>query len=145
MRGFYDGSLWESRKAEGDEAIKTLIREGVQYTSAVCVLVGTETWTRRWVKYEIARSVMDERGLLVVHINKSKSSPAAKAGRLRTQSSSLPWRMQVNKWTAPSLRKRICKHQWPDGAGSLAMALAMVCRLHPTGSTTATSQAAECQ
>jgi MTH538 TIR-like domain (DUF1863) len=69
MRGFYDGSLWESRKAEGDEAIKTLIREGVQYTSAVCVLVGTETWTRRWVKYEIARSVIDERGLLAVHIN----------------------------------------------------------------------------
>jgi hypothetical protein len=34
MRGFYDGSLWESRKAEGDEAIKTLIREGVQYNAS---------------------------------------------------------------------------------------------------------------
>lgn len=69
MRSFYDSSLWESKKAEGHETIKRLIREGVQYTSAVCVLVGTETWSRRWVKYEIARSVIDERGLLAVHLN----------------------------------------------------------------------------
>jgi hypothetical protein len=69
LRSFYDSSLWESRKLEGDEALKKLIREGVGYTSAVCVLVGTDTWSRRWVKYEIARSVIDGRGLLAVHIN----------------------------------------------------------------------------
>jgi hypothetical protein len=68
-RSFYDSSLWESKKLEGDEAVKRLIREGVGYTSAVCVLVGTETWSRRWVKYEIARSVIDGRGLLTVHVN----------------------------------------------------------------------------
>ena len=39
------------------------------YTSAVCVLVGSETWLRRWVRYEIARAVIDELGLLAVHIN----------------------------------------------------------------------------
>ncbi|HTT99192.1 MAG TPA: TIR domain-containing protein [Rhizomicrobium sp.] len=69
LRSFYDSSLWESRKSEGDDAVKRLIREGVQNTSAVCVLVGTETWSRRWVKYEIARAVIDGRGLLSVHIN----------------------------------------------------------------------------
>src|SRR6266436_7197216 len=69
MRSFQDSSLWESRKLEGDEAVKRLIREGVEYTSAVCVLVGSETWQRQWVKYEIARSVIDGRGLLAVHIN----------------------------------------------------------------------------
>lgn len=68
-RAFYDSSLWETRKLEGDDAVKRLIREGVQYTSAVCVLVGAETWSRRWVKYEIARAVIDGRGLLAVHIN----------------------------------------------------------------------------
>jgi MTH538 TIR-like domain (DUF1863) len=68
-RSFYDSSLWESRKLEGDDAVKKLIREGVEYTSAVCVLVGTDTWSRRWVKYEIARSVVDGRGLLAVHLN----------------------------------------------------------------------------
>jgi hypothetical protein len=69
IEGYYDGSLWESRKRQGDESLKELIRTGVKNTSAVCVLVGTETWQRRWVKYEIARSVIDGKGLLAVHIN----------------------------------------------------------------------------
>ena len=69
MRSFYDSSLWESRKLEGDDAVKRLIREGVEYTSAVCVLIGTDTWLRRWVKYEIARAIIDGRGLLGVHLN----------------------------------------------------------------------------
>src|ERR1700738_5050784 len=68
LRSFYDSSLWESKKLEGDDAVKRLIREGVCYTSAVCVLIGTETWQRRWVKYEIARTIIDERGLLGVHL-----------------------------------------------------------------------------
>jgi hypothetical protein len=69
MRSFYDSSLWESRKLEGDDAVKRLIREGVEYTSAVCVLIGTETWVRRWVRYEIARAIVDGRGLLGVNLN----------------------------------------------------------------------------
>jgi hypothetical protein len=69
MRSFQDSSLWESRKLEGDDAVKRLIREGVEYTSAVCVLIGSETWLRRWVKYEIARAIIDGRGLLAVHLN----------------------------------------------------------------------------
>lgn len=69
MRSFYDSSLWESRKAEGPETVKQLIREGVQNTSAICVLIGTSTSSSRWVQYEIARAVIDGRGLLAVHIN----------------------------------------------------------------------------
>jgi hypothetical protein len=72
MRSFQDSSLWESKKLQGDDAVKDMIRGGVQYTSAVCVLVGTITWSRRWVRYEIARSVIDKRGLLAVHINRLK-------------------------------------------------------------------------
>ncbi|MGN7805779.1 TIR domain-containing protein [Ensifer sp. 22521] len=72
IEGYYDASLWESRKLEGDEGLKRLIRDGVKSTSAVCVLVGSETWHRRWVRYEIARSVIDGRGLLAVHINSIK-------------------------------------------------------------------------
>jgi hypothetical protein len=68
-RAFIDSSLWESRRISNESAIKNLIRGGVARTSAVCVLIGTGTWDRRWVKYEIARSVIDCRGLLAVHIN----------------------------------------------------------------------------
>jgi hypothetical protein len=68
-RSFYDSSLWESRQLLNDDALKNLIRGGVLYTSAVCVLTGTETWDRRWVRYEIARAIVDGRGLLTVHLN----------------------------------------------------------------------------
>jgi hypothetical protein len=69
IEGFYDRSLWESKKLSGPDALKQLIRDGVHNTSVVCVLAGTETYARRWVRYEIARSVIDEKGLLTVHIN----------------------------------------------------------------------------
>lgn len=70
IEGFYDFSLWEKRKLDGEKSLKQLIRKGVQNTSAICVLIGTETWKRPWVRYEIARSVVDGRGLLSVHINR---------------------------------------------------------------------------
>src|ERR1700719_1196737 len=70
--GFYDFSLWESKKLTGDDAVKNLIRDGVQGTSAVCVLIGALTCVRRWVRYEIARAIIDERGLLAVHLNSIK-------------------------------------------------------------------------
>lgn len=41
----------------------------MEYTSAVCALIGTDTWVRRWVRYEIARAIVDGRGLLGVHLN----------------------------------------------------------------------------
>lgn len=69
MRSFQDSSLWEAKKITNDNAIKALIRGGVSSTSAVCVLVGSETWWRRWVRYEIARAIVDGRGLLAVHLN----------------------------------------------------------------------------
>lgn len=69
LPSFTDSSLWERRQLESDDAIKRLIREGVEYTSAVCVLAGAETWLRRWCRYEIARAIVDGRGLLTVHLN----------------------------------------------------------------------------
>jgi hypothetical protein len=68
-RSFYDSSLWEARKLVDPDAIKRLIRFGVLGTSAVCILAGSMTWGRRWVRYEIARAIIDGRGLLTVHLN----------------------------------------------------------------------------
>lgn len=56
--GFFDGSIWEKSQRTGPESLKTLIREGIKNTSVTAVLVGQETWSRRWVRYEIARSVV---------------------------------------------------------------------------------------
>ena len=67
--GFFDGSLWESKKLSGDESLKSLIRDGLQNTSVTVVLVGEHTWARRWVRYEIARSVIKGNGLLAVKMD----------------------------------------------------------------------------
>ena len=69
MRSFYDRSMWGKSKAREPETLKALMRNAVVQTSAVCVLIGTNTWKGRWVKYEIARAIIDKRGLLAVHIN----------------------------------------------------------------------------
>jgi MTH538 TIR-like domain (DUF1863) len=68
-RGFYDRSIWEQRQINDPEGLKRLMREAVEHSSVVCVLTGTDTWESRWVKYEIARAVIDKKGLLNVHIN----------------------------------------------------------------------------
>lgn len=67
--GFFDGSVFEARKREGEQALKNFLRTGLENTSVTCVLAGTETWKRRWVRYEIARSVLKGNGLLTVHID----------------------------------------------------------------------------
>jgi hypothetical protein len=66
---FYDSSLWERKKLTDPNAIKKLIRDGIDNTSVVCSLAGTHTWERRWCRYEIAIGVAEGKGLLSVDIN----------------------------------------------------------------------------
>ncbi|MCK7157749.1 TIR domain-containing protein [Enterobacter kobei] len=68
-RGFFDSSVFEASKKENDDTLKKFLREGLENTSVTCVLTGTETWKRRWVRYEIARSIIKGNGLLNVYIH----------------------------------------------------------------------------
>jgi hypothetical protein len=67
--GFFDGSVFEASKKESDEALKAFLRDGLKNTSVTCVLAGQHTATRRWVRYEIVRSVLKGNGLLTVDIH----------------------------------------------------------------------------
>lgn len=67
--GFFDGSVFEASKKEGDDALKAFLREGLKNTSVTCVLAGQYTAARRWVRYEIVRSVLKGNGLLTVDIH----------------------------------------------------------------------------
>lgn len=68
-KGFFDSSVFEASKKESDDTLKTFLRKGLESTSVTCVLAGTDTWSRRWVRYEIARSVVKGNGLLTVYIH----------------------------------------------------------------------------
>src|SRR5689334_12207424 len=67
--GFFDASLWEEAEAEGDLAIKRLINAGLQGTTVTCVLIGSRTFARPWVRYELLKSFKRGNDLLAVHIN----------------------------------------------------------------------------
>jgi hypothetical protein len=66
---YFDASLWEEMKKKGDVAIKRMINEGVDRTSVTAVLIGSETYGRRWVRYEIMKSIARGNLLLGIHIN----------------------------------------------------------------------------
>lgn len=55
--GFFDASLWENARKTGDTGIKRMINDGVTGTSRTAVLIGSQTYRRRWVRYEIVKSL----------------------------------------------------------------------------------------
>lgn len=69
---FHDRAKWESIKRQGDDNVRRWIEQQLLGTSVTVVLVGAGTASRRWVRYEIKRSVEMEKGLLGVDISKIK-------------------------------------------------------------------------
>jgi len=67
--GFFDASIWEEAKIDGPTAIKRLINANIKNTTVTCALIGSDTWSRRWVRYEILKSYDRGNYLLGVHIN----------------------------------------------------------------------------
>lgn len=75
--GFFDGSVFEASKRESDESLKRFLRTGLKNTSVTCVLAGTQTAKRRWVRYEIAQSVLKGNGLVTVDIHRIANQDGA--------------------------------------------------------------------
>lgn len=69
---FIDASLWEEAQTRGDYAIQRLIDEGLARATVTAVLLGAQTASRKWVKYEIAESIRLGKGLFGVHIYRVK-------------------------------------------------------------------------
>jgi hypothetical protein len=67
--GFYDASIWETAKKYGKTALKTLINSGLNNTSNTCVLIGSATYARPWVRYELLKSFKRGNHIFGVHIN----------------------------------------------------------------------------
>ena len=73
-RGVFDASIHEKSKREHDESLKQLIRDNMKNTSVTCILAGSKTYSRPWVRYEIAQSVIHGNALLVVYIHELANS-----------------------------------------------------------------------
>ena len=69
VAGFFDASIWEKAKKEGFIALKRMINTALINTSNTCVLIGTETYKRPWVRYEIFKSYVKGNHIIGIHIN----------------------------------------------------------------------------
>lgn len=81
--GFFDSSIWEEAKKTGEVSLKRLINKGITGTSTTCVLIGSDTYLRPWVRYEILKSVKKGNHIFGVHINsiKGKNSLTKSQGK----------------------------------------------------------------
>lgn len=79
-RGFFDSSVFESKKRTSEAALKEFLRGGLTNCGVTCVLAGNQTAYRRWVRYELVRSFMAGKGILCAKIH----SQGDKQGRADT-------------------------------------------------------------
>ena len=63
---------WETIKKGDDAAIKKWINEQLTGKSCTIVLIGSQTASRKWIKYEIKKSWDDKKSLLGIHIHNLK-------------------------------------------------------------------------
>lgn len=103
---FKDGVEWEKVKASGDVAVQNWIEKQLKDTEVTVVLIGLQTASRRWVKYEIKRSIELQKGIIGVHISgiKNQDKEWDKLGP-----NPLPAKYKTYKWNADNGRENLGK------------------------------------
>lgn len=106
--GFFDSSVFEASKKESDASLKAFLRDGLKNTSVTCVLAGENTYSRRWVRYEIARSLVKKNGIITVYIHGVKDrsgffatrgvDPLSQVGVYRTNGGIFLAELKNDKW-----------------------------------------------
>jgi hypothetical protein len=70
--GFQDASLWEEARRKGDAAIKAMIDKALENTSVTVVFIGNQTANRKYINYEIDKSIERGNGIVGVRIHHLK-------------------------------------------------------------------------
>lgn len=75
-------SAWDELKQKGDDFVRRWINERLKFKSCTVVLVGTETYARPWINYEINRSWELKKGVVgvCVHNLRDKDGNQSKKG-----------------------------------------------------------------
>ncbi|MBI5061336.1 MAG: TIR domain-containing protein [Candidatus Aenigmarchaeota archaeon] len=81
--GFFDSAEWEHVKKKGDDAIEKWIDKQLEGTSVTVVLIGNQTYGRKWINYEITSSWKRGNELLgiCIHNLKDKNQQTDTQGR----------------------------------------------------------------
>jgi len=103
--GFVDAAEFEEIKKKGDSAIKRWIDSQLKGTSVTVVLVGKNTCSSKWVKYEIEKSIEIGNGLLGIDISKIKDLQ----GKTTDRCGEIPKGYQFYLWNKDEGYKNIGK------------------------------------
>lgn len=66
---FLDPASWDAVKRQGPAAIKSWISRQMDGSSVTAVLIGEHTASRRYVRFEIERSLSEGKGVLGIYID----------------------------------------------------------------------------
>jgi hypothetical protein len=72
VAGYVDAAEWEKIKRRNDSEIEQWIDNQINGTSVTVVLIGSETYGRKWIDYEIEQSVRNGNGFVGVYVHNVK-------------------------------------------------------------------------
>lgn len=72
--GYIDKAGFEEIEKQGENAVKNWIDNAIKGTSVTIILAGTETSSRKWVKYEIERSFKSGNAFVVIYIHNIRNA-----------------------------------------------------------------------
>lgn len=113
--GFQDASLWEEAKIKGDREIKRLIDNGLQNTTVTVVCVTYGTTNRKYINYEIDRSLERGNGIVAVQIHhlKDQNGQAGSPG-------AIPSQIEANGFKAYKYTDKEALARWIEEAAKIA-------------------------
>lgn len=106
--GFKDASLWEEAKKKDDGSIEKMIDKGLEGTSVTVVLIGAKTAGRKFINYEIKKSIARGNGLVGIQIHELKNKDGQTDEVGESPSAILDAGYKIYKYVdAETLEKRI--------------------------------------
>lgn len=110
--GFIDGAEWEEVKQGGDEAIEAWIDEQMKGCSVTVLLIGSDSYDRKWIDYEIKESYESGMGIVGVRIHNIKDQDGM---------TTTPGKNPLNKWsdaeTEENLSEIFQTYNWENDDG----------------------------
>lgn len=71
---FHDKAVWEKVQRESPNTIKSWIDTQLKGSSVTVILVGADTASRPWVKYEIESSIAQKKGIIFIDLGGMKTT-----------------------------------------------------------------------
>jgi hypothetical protein len=113
--GFQDASLWEKAKIQGEAAITTMIDNALVGTSVTVVCVGNQTANRKYVNYEILKSLEVGNGMVAVQIHHLKDHHG-----LTDVSGPIPARISLSRFKSYQYINSYLLSAWIEEAARIA-------------------------